>query len=100
MTREKALSQVFPFLSYHFNDCKPAFAIEECKKWINKIYDGFDQQLKEQGVIITNSVDRTCLNCDAYDKDFFTKGKSYCSNLDTTNVFDDFYCSSWEVKAD
>ena len=46
MTRENALSQVAPFLSY-FNDCKPDFAIKECKSWINKIYDDFEKELKQ-----------------------------------------------------
>ena len=36
--RQKTLSQVAPHLSY-FNDCKPVFAISECKSWINKIFD-------------------------------------------------------------
>lgn len=36
--RQKTLSQVAPHLSY-FNDCKPAFAISECKSWVNKIFD-------------------------------------------------------------
>lgn len=36
--RKKSLAQVAPHLSY-FNDCKPAFAISECKSWINKIFD-------------------------------------------------------------
>ena len=41
MTRERALLQVADNLSY-FNDCKFPFAVSECKKWINKIYDDFD----------------------------------------------------------
>ena len=45
MTREEALSQVAPNLSY-FNDCKIPFAISECKSWINKIFDDFEVQLK------------------------------------------------------
>ena len=47
MTREKALSQVAPFLSY-FSDCKPAFAISECKAWINKIFDEHEKELKDK----------------------------------------------------
>ena len=46
MTREQALSQVAPNLSY-FNDCKIPFAISECKLWINKIYDDFEEELKK-----------------------------------------------------
>ena len=45
MTREQALSQVAPNLSY-FNDCKVPFAISECKSWINKIFDDFEAQIK------------------------------------------------------
>ena len=41
MTREQTLLQVADNLSY-FNDCKFPFAVSECKKWINKIYDDFD----------------------------------------------------------
>ena len=45
MTREQALSQVAPNLSY-FNDCKVPFAISECKSWINKIFDDFEAQME------------------------------------------------------
>ena len=48
MNRETALNSVAPNLSY-FNNCKPAFAIQECKLWIDKIYDDFES--------------RTCENC-------------------------------------
>ena len=46
MTREQALLQVADNLSY-FNDCKFPFAVSECKKWINKIYDDFEEELKK-----------------------------------------------------
>ena len=46
MTRERALLQVADNLSY-FNDCKFPFAVSECKKWINKIYDDFEEELKK-----------------------------------------------------
>ena len=46
MTREQALSQVADNLSY-FNDCKFPFAVSECKKWVNKIYDDFEEELKK-----------------------------------------------------
>ena len=45
MTREQALSQVAPNLSY-FNDCKVPFAVSECKSWINKIFDDFEAQME------------------------------------------------------
>ena len=45
MTREQALSQVEPNLSY-FNDCKAPFAVSECKSWINKIFDDFEAQME------------------------------------------------------
>ncbi len=50
MTREKALSHVAPNLSY-FNDCKPAFATKEYKKWVNKIYDDFEKEKTCDGCI-------------------------------------------------
>jgi len=56
MTREQALSQVAPNLSY-FNDCKPEFAISQCKLWINKIFDEHDAQLKGLKKIIQNQSD-------------------------------------------
>ena len=46
MTREQTLLQVADNLSY-FNDCKFPFAVSECKKWINKIYDDFEEELKK-----------------------------------------------------
>ena len=46
MTREQTLLQVAPNLNY-FNDCKFPFAVSECKKWINKIYDDFEEELKK-----------------------------------------------------
>ena len=46
MTRERALLQVADNLSY-FNDCKFPFAVSECKKWVNKIYDDFEEELKK-----------------------------------------------------
>ena len=46
MTREYVLSQVADNLSY-FNDCKFHFAVSECKQWINKIYDNFEEELKK-----------------------------------------------------
>ena len=46
MTREQTLLQVADNLSY-FNDCKFPFAVSECKKWINKIYDDFEEELKQ-----------------------------------------------------
>ena len=56
MTRKTAISQVAPNLSY-FNDCKPEFAIKECKLWINKIYDDFEQDL---AIAVS---DKTCSGC-------------------------------------
>ena len=59
MTREQALSQVAPNLSY-FNDCKVPFAISECKSWINKIFDDFEAQMKAKDEEIKS------LNCRVY----------------------------------
>ena len=56
MTRKTAIAQVAPNLSY-FNDCKLEFAIKECKLWINKIYDAFEQDL-----VIAVS-DKSCDGC-------------------------------------
>ena len=85
MTREKALASVPGNLSY-FNDCKPAVAIQECRLWINKIYDDFES--------------RTCESCKYLNKD---TGKSYaeCDFLDTfigIMMEKSFYCSEWEKK--
>ena len=75
MTREAALSQVAPFLSY-FNDCKPEFAIHECKLWINKIFDDHEAQLKAK----ENDLERQdmiikCLSMDLDSKEKLLKAK-------------------------
>ena len=61
MTREQALLQVADNLSY-FNDCKFPFAVSECKKWINKIYDDFEEELKKAYIEGGNDVWKA-LNC-------------------------------------
>ena len=77
MTREVALSHVAPNLSY-FNDCKPAFAIGEYKKWVNKIYDDFEQELQ----IATS--DKTCTGCihePKTEKDNYAEECGFCKRF-------------------
>lgn len=62
MTRERALSQVAPNLSY-FNDCKVPFQISECKKWINKIYDDFEEELKKAYIEGGNDTLKALIKC-------------------------------------
>ena len=73
MTREQALSQVAPNLSY-FNDCKVPFAISECKSWINKIFDDFEAQIKAKDERIRELEEamkpKTCDGC-VYDDGVF-----------------------------
>lgn len=81
MTREKALSQVAPSLSY-FNDCKPAFAIEECKRWINKIYDDFEN--------------KSCQKCKHYDGSHKCNNENSIACGTSNRVYPDDYCKGFE----
>jgi len=84
MTRKTALSHVAPNLSY-FNDCKPAFAIKEYKKWVNKIYDDFEKQ--------------TCNNCKWYNEPICTASK--CEDINELGQYvvrPTFGCNEWEGK--
>lgn len=50
MRREKDLAAVSAMVSY-LSVCKPAYAVQECKKWINRIYDDIERKVCKNKVL-------------------------------------------------
>ena len=82
--REKSLSQVALNLSY-FNDCKTAFAISECKSWIDKIFDEVEKELEE------DMKSKSCEGCRHIHQGWWCNENGIKVNLD-------FCCNRYEPK--
>lgn len=81
--REKHLTDN---LSY-FNDCKTSFGINECKSWINKIFDDVEAELEALQ-------SRSCEGCKYFNSSI---NRGLCFRLDIA-VSKTFCCQGYEPK--